>query len=104
MTMPENEQIPLAAMLSNTAQLLDVLSAKAAEIDEAVGDWLVSGDGARPPLVLLQDVDLLRQSVDCLRILAGNLARQDLNDCVISVADVVDGIYLESIRSGCRRN
>lgn len=104
MTMPEEERIPLTAMLLNTAQLLEVLSAKAAEIDEAVGDWLVSGDGSRPPLVLLQDVDLLRQSVDCLRILAGNLARQDLEDCVVSVAEAIDGIYLESIRSGCRRN
>ena len=103
MTMNEDDDISLAAVLSNTAKLLEVLSAKAAEIDEAVGDWLVSGDGTRPPLVLLQDVDLLRQSVDCLRILTGNLARQDLKDCVISVADAVDGIYLESIRSGCRR-
>lgn len=103
MTMPEDERIQLSAVLSNTAQLLDVLSSKAVEIDEAVGDWLVSGDGARPPLVLLQDVDLLRQSVDCLRILASNLARQNLDEFSIPVADIVDGIYLESIRSGCRR-
>ncbi|WP_422027195.1 hypothetical protein [Roseovarius sp.] len=98
-----DDRIPLASVLSNTAQLLEVLSDKAAEIDEAVGDWLVSGDGTRPPLALLQDVDLMRQSVDCLRILTANLARQDLEDCNISVVEAVDGIYLESIRSGCRR-
>ncbi|KZY38701.1 hypothetical protein A3731_39885 [Roseovarius sp. HI0049] len=99
----EENSIPLASVLSNTAQLLEVLSAKAAEIDEAVGDWLVSGDGTRPPLALLQDVDLMRQSVDCLRILTANLARQDLDDCIVSVPEAVEGIYLESIRSGCRR-
>lgn len=103
MTAGEEERIPLASVLSNTAQLLEVLSDKATEIDEAVGDWLVSGDGTRPPLALLQDVDLLRQSVDCLRILTANLARQGLADCTISVPEAVDGIYLESIRSGCRR-
>lgn len=97
------DRMPLAKVLANTAQLLESLSAKATEIDEAVGDWLVSGDGARPPLALLQDVDMMRQSVDCLRILTANLSRQDLDGCVISVPDTVNGVYLESIRSGCRR-
>ncbi|MEQ8877238.1 MAG: hypothetical protein RIC49_12585 [Phycisphaerales bacterium] len=103
MSAAEDNRIPLASVLSNTAQLLEVLAEKAAEIDEAVGDWLVSCDGTRPPLALLQDVDLMRQSVDCLRILTSNLARQDLENCVISAPEAVDGIYLESIRSGCRR-
>ncbi|MEQ9258176.1 MAG: hypothetical protein RIG84_03665 [Roseovarius sp.] len=95
--------IDLSVVLTNTAAELEHLAMKASEIDEAVGDMLVSGGQgmAGLPMVLLQDVDLLRQTVDCLQILMNNIARQGACACGVSSSAVAEGIYLEAVRKRC---
>lgn len=97
----DETRLPLGQVLANTARELEVLASRAGGIDEAVGDMLASGEGARPPVALLQDVDMLRQAVDCVQILISNLARQELGPCEVCPVQAGEGIYLETIRSGC---
>ena len=98
---PTDTTVSLKLVLANTAQELERLAAKASGIDEVVGDMLVAGKGARPSVALLQDVDLLRQSVDCMQILIENLAREQICDCQVPADGAMQGIYLESIRKAC---
>ena len=94
-------ELRLGHVLANAAREMEAMAAKASMIDEAVGDLLVDYNGGRLPVALLQDVDLLRQSVDCIQILIGNLSRQELGDCLVCPELAGEGVYLEAIRKGC---
>lgn len=96
-------KITLSAVLANVAAELEQLALKASEIDDAVGDVLASrsDEGGGIPVVLLQDVDLLRQTLDCLQILVSNISQQQ--DCEGSVCSsvVAEGVYLGAVRQRC---
>ncbi|WP_428925840.1 hypothetical protein [Marinibacterium sp. SX1] len=95
-------KIPLDVALRNISNELARLSAIAANVDEAMGDVIVKiGDGDTEHQAALQDVDLLRQSLDCLVVLMGNLAdQQDVSTGVLP-AHVGEGVYLRDLRDAC---
>ena len=99
----QDATIALGDILANTARELEALASKTSAIDEMVGDMLVTGSGATspPPVALLQDVDLLRQSVDCLHILLHNLSQGQACACVVSRDAAANGVYLERVRKAC---
>ncbi len=102
MTSSSGEQLLLRDVLANAARELETLATKASGIDEAVGDMLVHAGGeTRLPVALLQDVDVLRQSLDCMQILIGNLANHGSCDCGIPNSDAARGVYLAAIKKRC---
>jgi len=96
--------VQLGRVLANAAREVEVMAVKASKIDEAIGDMLVNCSAFGPQITLLQEVDMLRQSVDCIQILIDNLSRQELGDCQICPEQVGEGVYLEAIRRGCLDN
>ncbi|MEZ5716145.1 MAG: hypothetical protein R3D85_13875 [Paracoccaceae bacterium] len=98
------EKIAIAAVLANATEELGQLARLAGRLDEALGDWILSNPGApRPPLDLLQNADLLRQSIECFERLFRNLTAEDLSTSDISSSALVRGVFLESIRVSCLR-
>ena len=93
--------IPLPRLIRNTAQAMRRLSLTADAMDEALGAWLEEDGSAQPPASLLQDVDRVRQSIDCFSILLTNLSGQQLSKQAIPGAEVTEGIYLRDIRTAC---
>lgn len=95
--------IGLQVALENVSHELGILARKALAIDEAMGD-AISGEDALEalPLELTQDVDLMRQSADCLHILLDNLATitgaSPQPPAQVSVSAVTRGVYLSAIR------
>ncbi len=99
-----HSRMALHEALENVAREVDILARKAHQIDEAMGDAICAGDTADAlPLALTQDVDLMRQSADCLHILLNNLAEiaAGSNDARVQVEaeDVTQGVYLTAIRT-----
>lgn len=97
--------IPLNIMLRNMSNEIARLSAIAANVDHVMGDVVKSmqfNDAEHQSA--LQDVDLLRQSLDCLAVLLSNTAdQQDVVKGVLS--DVAgEGVYLRDLRDACLAN
>lgn len=94
--------IPMRTVLHNTSTEVERLARIATVLDEVVGDLIAETDPAqRDRLALLQDVDLLRQSLDCLGVLMRNLA-----DCPDQTGTVLPekagtGVYLHDLRMAC---
>ncbi len=91
------------AALENMSQELDTLTRKAVALDEAMGDAVASHDATQAfPVALMQDVDLVRQSADCLRIIMRNLIKitetAPRPPDTLDRAAVVDGVYLSALR------
>lgn len=98
------ERIAVPQVLANATEELAGLAQMAGALDEALGDWVLSNPGApRPPLALLQNADLLRQSIECFERLFRNLTAEDLAASDIASAALVRGVFLESIRVSCLR-
>lgn len=97
------DRIDLTRVLANAARELEAMHARADRLDEAVGDLLVTagGAGAKPDAALLQDMDLLRQSLDCMHVLMRNLAREAAGASMVSRNSLADGVYLEAFRKEC---
>lgn len=98
------EHIEIATLLSNATAELGRLAQLAGALDEALGDWVLTNAGpARPPIDLLQNADLLRQSVECFERLFQNLTAQSLARSDVPSAALIEGVFLESIRVACLR-
>jgi hypothetical protein len=96
--------LTLSSVLENVARELEILARKAHQIDEAMGDAICAGDSVDSlPLALTQDVDLMRQSADCLHILLSNLARIttqiDTLATDLDTTSMTQGVYLSGMRS-----
>ncbi|MEM7731715.1 MAG: hypothetical protein AAF280_02900 [Pseudomonadota bacterium] len=81
---------------------LDMLAQRALALDEALGEAIGSSDAACGlPVALMQDVDLVRQSADCLRIVMGNLVKIAASapqpPDLLEASAVVDGVYLAAL-------
>lgn len=95
-------KIPLDATLGNIANELARLSAIAAMVDETMGDVIVKmGLNDQEHVTALQDVDLLRQSLDCLAVLVNNLAGQQELSMGVHTGEAGEGVYLRDLRDAC---
>jgi hypothetical protein len=97
------DAVPLKDVLINLSREMETVARKAGAIDEAVGDMIVDGSEAMEaiPVALLQDVDLLRQTADCLHILIDNLAHAQSCDCTVPRAAAGRGVYLDRLQRDC---
>jgi len=94
--------IDLDTLLANATGELGRLAGLAGALDETLGDWLLThSGGTRPPIDLLQNADLLRQSVECLERLFRNLTEQGITSSCVPSAALIEGVFLESIRVAC---
>lgn len=100
------DTIALQSALENASQELERLAQKALAIDEAMGDAIAEADALEAlPLELTQDVDLMRQSADCLHVLLSNLAAltaassRSPEQVEVEVEAVTQGVYLSAIRN-----
>lgn len=98
-----DKTISFNAALENMSQELDTLTQKTVALDEAIGDAIAAPDARSVlPVTLMQDVDLVRQSADCLRIVMRNLAK--ITETTpqppdkLETAAVIDGVYLAALR------
>lgn len=98
-----DKTISFNAALENVSQELDALTQKAVALDEAIGAAIAAPDASSAfPVTLMQDVDLVRQSADCLRIVMRNLV--EITETgpqppdVLQAAAVIDGVYLAALR------
>lgn len=98
------DDISVDAVLRNSAAELHDLKRIAEEVDDAVGAWLTEGAPKKPPVAVLQRVDLLRQSIDCFATLFRNLAQLDIPAQTVPITALSAGVYLESVRAVCRRS
>ncbi|MGR3802775.1 hypothetical protein [Marinibacterium profundimaris] len=92
-------RIPLDVTLRNISNELARLSAIAANVDEVMGDLVTK----LPPddmshQAAMQDVDLLRQSLDCLMVLLSNVAEQQDVSSGVLAPDAGQGVYLRDLR------
>lgn len=90
--------MPLKSVLFNAAREIERLSELAREIDEAVGT--VSLGGAQIPLPqaqTLQQVDLLRQSLECMTEFIGQVASQSQEEARICADAAVRNIPLRDL-------
>lgn len=95
-------EVPLNGILENTGRELARLARMAGGIDDHIGELLLHPElAAMLSREILQDVDNLRQSVDCLHRLVTNLAARGPADASICAGAAVEGVYLESIRTAC---
>ncbi len=95
-------RIPLDVALTNIAAELTRLSGIASHADEIMGDVIVRlGPNDQEHLHALQDVDLLRQSLDCLVVLMKNISEQEEVSNAILPDDVGEGVYLRDLREAC---
>lgn len=95
-------RIPLDVALTNISSELARLSGIAAHVDETMGDVIVRlGPDDQEHLHALQDVDLLRQSLDCLVVLMKNISEQEEISNGILTEDVGEGVYLRDLREAC---
>ena len=100
----EDEVVPLNTVLANTGGELERLAAVAANIDDHIGDLLLHPElAAKLSKELMQDVDRLRQAVDCVHRLIVNIADSGSADATVSVRSAGEGVYLESVRNACLR-
>lgn len=95
--------ITMHLALENVAHEVDILARKALAIDEAMGEAISATDAVEAlPLELTQDVDLMRQSADCVHILINNLAsitaKAGRAPDFVEAAAVTKGVYLSAIR------
>ena len=95
--------IALHLALENVAHEVDILARKALAIDDAMGAAISSEDAVELlPLELTQDVDLMRQSTDCVHILLRNLAtitqEAGTPPDFVDAEAVTKGVYLSAIR------
>ena len=95
--------IALHLALENVAFEVDILARKALAIDEAMGEAISATDTLDMlPLELTQDVDLMRQSTDCVHILLRNLAtiteEAGTPPDFVEAEAVTKGVYLSAIR------
>jgi len=94
---PLPDTVPLSTVLAGTAAELAAIADRAVALDEAFGD-MIAAAGDHPDLrrgaASLQEIDRLRQTADCLRILAGNLAQLPLADIHVPAGATGKGIYL----------
>lgn len=94
--------IPLDVTLRNISNELARLSAIAANVDDVLGSAIGNSVGAsNDHSTALQDVDLLRQSLDCLVVLVGNIANQDDIGAGVISREVGEGVYLRDLRDAC---
>ena len=100
----EDVSVPLNTVLANTGGELERLAAVAANIDDHIGDMLVHPElAAKLSKEFMQDVDRLRQAVDCVHRLILNIADSGCADATVSVRNASEGVYLESVRNACLR-
>ncbi|MEL7011785.1 MAG: hypothetical protein AAFO72_00750 [Pseudomonadota bacterium] len=95
--------IALHRVLENMAREVGILAQKAYAIDEAMGDAICATNALEAlPLELTQDVDLMRQSADCVTILLRNLATMTADGAHLEdrldAAALTKGVYLSAIR------
>lgn len=96
------DMISLISILENAGNELGRLTSMAEAIDDHVGDLLSDPNfSGGVSFTLLQDVDRLRQSIDCMRNLVFNIAGSGFTDKEVSVAAMSKNIYLQSMRSSC---
>ena len=96
----KNTELYIAAStaLQNLTSELKRISEMANEVDNAVGEMIELGTNSPVPVALLQKVDLLRQSTNCLERFATNFATQSMCDHKLGVEVLADGIYLDDMR------
>lgn len=95
-------KIPLDVTLNNIATELARLSAIASQFDEVMGDAVMKlGPSGHEHMNALQDVDLLRQSLDCLVVLMKNIAEQQDVSSGVLPENVGEGVYLRDLREAC---
>lgn len=95
-------KIPLDVTLTNISSELARLSSIAAHVDEVMGDVIMRlGPNDQEHLNALQDVDLLRQSLDCLVVLMKNISEQQDVSTGVLPEDVGEGVYLRDLREAC---
>lgn len=102
MTEPR-QRIAFHSALENISLELDTLAKKTHAIDEALGAAIGNADAAGAlPVTLTQDVDLVRQSADCLRIIMANLAQSTQATpqppSHLDTQAVIAGVYLAALR------
>ena len=96
--------IPLSEIISNTGNELGRLTSVATRIDDHIGDLFLHPElAAKLSTELMQDVDCLRQAIDCLHRLMKNIAKSGHADGLVSLDRASDGVYLESVRTACLR-
>lgn len=94
--------IPMQTVLQNTATEVERLTRIATVLDEVVGDLIAEAEPAqRDRFAVLQDVDLLRQSLDCLAVLMRNLARCPDQTGTVLPEKAGSGVYLHDLRMAC---
>ncbi|MEM6587124.1 MAG: hypothetical protein AAF641_01655 [Pseudomonadota bacterium] len=98
-----DKRVSLNTTLENMSQELDRLAQKALALDEALGEAIsAQNTNGALPVTLMQEVDLVRQSADCLRIVMGNLVKitgtKTQPPSFLETEAVIDGVYLSALR------
>jgi len=94
--------IPLDKVLANTAVEIERMAEKAAELDGLVAEMVLqSGPLTREGAEALQDVDRLRQSLECMVFLVRNLAAGAGGSCEVEAEAAAEGIYLRDFKETC---
>lgn len=93
----------LKSALINAAREIERMADLARNIDEAVGSVSVSGgEFPLPQAITLQQVDLLRQSLECMTQFIGQIADQADDAHLVCVETAVQGIPLKDLAASLR--
>jgi len=89
---------PFISVLASMATEFDKLAGLAGEIDLAVGHLAVSGPGLESnACATLQQIDLLRQSLECITEYVKKLTEQVDADLHVNPADAAKGLTLHDL-------
>jgi len=95
--------LPLSQFLANTAMAMAATEQRAQALDLAVADMI-----AREPRrstkelsMILQDVDLLRQEIACLTMVVQNASQEATGCDQVDTDAVLEGVYLDAVRTRC---
>ena len=89
----------LSVILNNTHKQMIEISCLASSVDEILGELSCNFVHDQRSREMMQNVDLLRQSVICIEKLVGNLSNLEIASISVRKQSVGEGIFLGKLRS-----
>lgn len=98
------EVIAIKKVVENSRAELVKLAHLTGALDEKFGDWLNENSDVKPPMQILQDVDLVRQKAECFAQFFENLSAKVDGLETISKKDISHGIFLGALQSALTKS
>lgn len=99
-----SEAIAVKKVVENSGAELAKLARLAGALDERFGDWLSENSDVKPPMQILQDVDLVRQKIECFARFFENLSAKVDGLETVTKKDISDGIFLGALKSALTKS